>query len=75
MGAITIQENGEQVVISLRKSDISVALIERLLQQLRLQFLIEKAEIDSDALFELSEEIKANWWAENGEAFLAQVKK
>jgi len=75
MGAISIQEQGEQVVIKLLKSDINVALIERLLQQIRLQYLLEKAEFDEDALFELTEEIKADWWAKNGEAFLAKVKR
>ncbi len=75
MGAISIQEQGEQIIIKLQKADISVALIERLLQQLRLQYLLGKAEFDEEALFKLTEEIKAEWWLKNGEAFLEGVKR
>lgn len=75
MGAISIQEQGEQVIIKLLKSDINVALIERLLQQIRLQYLLDKAEFDEDSLLQLSGEIKADWWAKNGEAFLARIKR
>ncbi len=69
MTTIQVSETAESTVINIPKSSIPHDAIMALLQRLRFQELILKANFD-DSIVEIGEDIKADWWAKNKEKFL-----
>ncbi|WP_417910710.1 hypothetical protein [Candidatus Electronema sp. PJ] len=69
MKNFSIQSVGNQAVITVDLSLISLESLTRLFERLRTEELIQKADF-SDGLIEIGAEIKQSWWRKNREQYL-----
>ncbi len=61
---INIESNADNFVISISKNAIDQTTLFKLLARLRLEYLLNKANID-ESIEDVSEEIKTDWWLRN----------
>ncbi len=69
MKNFSIQSIGNQAVITVDLSLISIESLNRLFERLRTEELIQEAGF-SDSLVEIGKEIKQSWWRKNREQYL-----
>jgi hypothetical protein len=69
MKNFSIQSAGNQAVITVDLSLISIESLNRLFERLRTEELIQKAGF-SDSLVEIGTDIKQSWWRKNREQYL-----
>ena len=74
MDNLIIENKGDQLILKLNKKGFDKNYIIFLVKRLKVESLAQKAGFDSSIL-NVAEEIKVDWWNENGEAFLKEVKK
>ena len=48
--------------------------MERFVERIELEMLIEKNQLTDEEAWKLSEEVKADWWRENKDRMLKKVK-
>jgi hypothetical protein len=72
MKNFSIQSIGNQAVITVDLSLISIESLNRLFERLRTEELIQEAGFN-DSLVEISKEIKQSWWRKNREQYLQGV--
>ena len=72
MKNFSIQSAGNQAVITVDLSLISIETLNRLFERLRTEELIKEAGF-SDSLVEIGTEIKQSWWRKNRERYLKGV--
>lgn len=72
MKNFSIQSIGNQAVITVDLSLISIESLNRLFERLRTEELIQEAGF-SDSLVEIGKEIKQSWWRKNREQYLQGV--
>ncbi|MBC7571390.1 MAG: hypothetical protein H7319_16915 [Spirosoma sp.] len=72
MDTITLEKQDNRVVISIDENYLSQSTINKLIDRLKWEHLIERADFD-ESIDELGEQIKANWWAENREHILGHI--
>lgn len=73
MEAITLEKQANRFVISIEEGYINKDALTQLIERLKWEHLIEKADFDED-IVAFGEEIKANWWAQNKERFLGKAE-
>jgi hypothetical protein len=71
MGAISIQTEGDEFVIRLKKSSINEIFVMELLRRLRMEQLAKEIDFDN-SIDSLGEEIKADWWEKNKDKHLTE---
>lgn len=71
---LTYQTSNEIVNLTFSKEFLSVPELVRLIETLRIKELISKSQVTQDDIMNLDEELKANWWNENKDRFLAKVE-
>jgi hypothetical protein len=71
---LTYQTTNETVNLTFSKEFLSVPELVRLIETLRIKELISKSQVTSGDVMTLDEELKANWWDENKDRFLAKIK-
>ena len=69
---IEIQRENDLFTISFLKSDIG-EFLENLLKKLEIERLLAKNRMTEQQAWELSEEIKENWWKDNQERILKMI--
>ena len=74
MNAVTIQNSGNNIQISLNRSSFDPLYIAKLIERLELEASARAAEVSPD-IMDIAEEIDSNWWKENGDDFLKNVKE
>lgn len=67
---IDVTFNKNDLVLRVPKGTIDNHYLEKMVNFLELERITEKSELSADMAWELSEELKKNWWKENGEKFL-----
>ena len=68
------QTTGETVNLTFSKEFLGLPELVRLIETLRIKELISKSQVTSDDVMILDEELKANWWNENKDRFLAKIE-
>ncbi len=71
---LTYQTTNEIVNLTFSKEFLSVPELVRLIETLRIKELISKSQVTQDDIMNLDEELKANWWNENKDRFLAKIE-
>lgn len=74
MRAINLEVNEKDLLIRIDKNLIDKDILIELVDRLRLESLIKKADF-SEEMEELGEEIKANWWEKNRDRIIGYTKK
>jgi hypothetical protein len=71
---LTNQATDETVNLTFSKGFLSAPELVKLIETLRIKELISKSQVTSDEVTTLDEELKANWWDENKNRFLAKIE-
>jgi hypothetical protein len=69
MEAIEIKSTKDKLIITINRSAVDAKFLSNLLERLRIEQLVQKANFNDDIL-ELSEKIKKDWWKKNKRRFL-----
>ena len=70
--AIELETTKERYIISVDKNAVNQDTIHDLINRLRLEYLLEKADFKED-INSIGNEIKANWWQKNKEDILKRI--
>ena len=60
-----IKTEGKNLVVRIPKNLISKDYVERFVERIELEMLVEKSRMTEKEAWKLSEEIKEDWWKEN----------
>lgn len=74
MDNLVIENKGDQMVLKLNKKGFDDNYLISLVKRLQLESLAQKSGFNSSIL-SVAEQINQDWWDENGEMFLKNVKK
>ncbi len=69
MQTINLQTTDDKFLISIDKDSVDKEFLLNLIEKIRLESLIRKADFD-ESIEDLSEEIKADWWKKNKSKFI-----
>jgi hypothetical protein len=69
MQAIDLQTNEDKFLISIDKNSVDKEFLLGLIEKIRLETLVRKADFD-ESVEDLGEEIKAVWWEKNKDRFI-----
>jgi hypothetical protein len=73
MQVIDLQTTDDKFLISIDKNSIDKEFLLELIEKIRLESLIRKADFD-ESIEDLGEEIKADWWRKNKSKFIKPQK-
>ncbi len=65
MSAITLETTPDKYLITIDRALMDKPTFRAFFERLRLETLADKMDTDETSLMNLSEEIKANWWAKH----------
>lgn len=74
MNAVTIQNSGNNIQISLNRNSFDPLYIAKLIERLELEASAKTAEVSPD-IMNIADEIDRDWWKVNGDDFLKNVKQ
>lgn len=67
--AIWLETSGNDYLIKLDKSSIDRDTLIELIEHIRLEYLVQRADFDEE-VEKIGEDIKAEWWEKNKERFI-----
>ncbi len=70
----TVKFENDNVVLSFSKNLISDDAVQNFIEWLRIEEIAQKSKMTEEQAWELSEEIKRDWWEKNKERFLERVR-
>ncbi|NIS38001.1 hypothetical protein GWN91_02220 [Candidatus Saccharibacteria bacterium] len=70
---IDISKKGDVFTIKFTRNDVSDEFIDKLLTKFKLEELLKKSRLTEKQAWELSEEIKENWWRQNKDWILKKA--
>lgn len=70
-----MQMEGKNLVVKIPKDLISKDYVERFIERIELEILVEKSQMTDKEAWKLSEELKEDWWKKNKEKVLKRMKK
>jgi hypothetical protein len=74
MENLVIENKGNQMIFKLNKKGFDENYLISLVKRLQMESLAQKSGFSSSIL-NVAEQINQDWWNENGEKFLKEVKK
>jgi len=74
MDNLVIENKGDQMVLKLNKKGFDDNYLISLVKRLQLESLAQKSGFNASIL-SIAEQINQDWWDENGEKFLKEVKR
>jgi len=74
MDNLVIENKGNQMIFKLNKKSFDENYLISLVKRLQMESLTQKSGF-SASILNVAEEINQDWWNENGEKFLKDVKK
>jgi len=74
MENLEIENIGDQMILKLNKKGFDKNYLIALVKRLQMESLAQKSGFDAE-IVNIAEEINQDWWNENREAFLKDVKK
>lgn len=69
MEVFEVESRENKLIITIDKSSVDKVFLTNLLNRLRIEQLIKKAEFD-EGILDLSKKIKKEWWAKNKKKYL-----
>ncbi len=70
---INIKRDSDLFTISFLKSDVTDNFLHSLLKEIEIENYLQKNKMTESDAWNLSEEIKENWWRENKEKILSMI--
>ena len=74
MENLVIENKGDEMILKLNKKGFDEDYLISLVKRLQMESLAQKSGFNSSILT-VAEQINQDWWNENGENFLTDVKK
>ena len=74
MDNLIIENKGDQMILTLNKKAFDKNYLISLIKRLRLESFAQKANFDSSIL-NIAGQINQDWWDDNGEKFLNDIKE
>ena len=71
---VNITFEKDEAIIKFPKQFISTDYVQQFLERLRLEAIVEKSKLTEKQAWELSEQLKQEWWQKNKEKFLKRIK-
>lgn len=71
---VNIMFEADDVVLKFPKKLVSSVYVQNFIDRLGLEIIALKSQLLEEQAWELSEEIKAQWWQKNRETFLKRIK-
>lgn len=71
---VQITFKDDDAILKFPKQLASAGYVQKFLERLRMEAIIEKSKLTEKQAWELSEEIKQEWWDKNKERFLKRAK-
>ena len=72
---LKITRDKEDIIIKFSKNLLTQEQLEKLLDRLETEELAKKNQMTEEDAWEISEQIKADWWEQNKDAFLGNITK
>ena len=72
MQAIDLQTTNDRFLISIDKDSVDKEFVLNLIEKIRFEHLVRKADFD-ESIEDLGAEIKAEWWAKNKDRFIKSL--
>ena len=72
---LTITRDKEDIIIKFSKNLLTQEQLEKLLDRLETEELAKKNKMTEKDAWEISEQIKADWWEQNKDTFLGNITK
>ena len=69
---ITFEE--DEAILKFPKQFVSTDYVQQFLERLRLEAIVEKSKLTEKQAWELSEQLKQEWWQKNKEKLLKRIK-
>jgi hypothetical protein len=70
---LDIKFEGDNIILKFPRNTITSRYFQDFLNRMRLEINAQKSEITDEEIFEISEEIKQNWWNENKNEFIKRI--
>jgi len=64
----------DEVILKFPKDMLSAGCVQDFLQRLKLEAAVRKSRLSEQDVWELSEEIKRDWWEKNREKILKRIE-
>lgn len=74
MENLVIENKGDQMILKLNKKGFDNSYLIHLVKRLQFENLVDRSKFSTDVLT-VAEQINMDWWKNNGENFLKEVKK
>ena len=74
MENLIIENKGDQMILKLNKKGFDENYLISLVKRLQMESLAQKSGFNS-SIMSVAEQINQDWWNENGDKFLTDVKK
>lgn len=74
MESLNVSEDEDHLIIKIDKNELNDETYSKVMNHLRLEYLIKKADLDN-SIDNLGEEIKSNWWNKNESNIINRIYK
>ena len=64
----------EEAILKFPKQLVASDYVQKFLERLRIEAIVEKSKLTEDMAWKLSEELKNEWWQKNKEKLLKRIK-
>ncbi|MDL1955536.1 MAG: hypothetical protein LWW95_00585 [Candidatus Desulfofervidus auxilii] len=71
---IEIMFEKDKAILKFPKQLMAMDYVQQFLEKLRVESIIEKSKLTEEQAWELSEQIKEEWWNKNRERILKRIK-
>jgi len=70
---VDISFEKDEAILKFPKQFISADYVQQFLERLRLEAIVEKSKLTEDQAWELSEQLKKEWWEKNKEKLIKRI--
>lgn len=74
MENLVIENKGNEMILKLNKKGFDENYLINLVKRLQIESLAQKSKFSS-SIMPIAEQINQDWWSNNGEGFLKEIKK
>ena len=68
-----IENLEDKYILTINKNAVDQNFFIELMDRIRIEYLVEKANLSPDFIQELSTEIKQNWWKQNKQKIMKKI--
>jgi len=63
----------DEAILKFPKQFVSTDYVQQFLERLRVEAIVEKSKLTEEQVWELSEQLKRDWWQKNKEKLLKRI--